>query len=69
MWREDSLYDLVVVIGYNTDPPVPGLGSAIFLHVARTDFSPTEGCIAVERDVIAGLLERLGPGSMIAIRP
>jgi L,D-peptidoglycan transpeptidase YkuD (ErfK/YbiS/YcfS/YnhG family) len=69
MWREDGLYDLVVVIGYNTDPPVPGRGSAIFLHVARPDFSPTEGCIAVERDVIAGLLERLGPGSMIAIRP
>ena len=69
MWREDGLYDLVVVIGYNTDPPVPGLGSAIFLHVARPDFAPTEGCIAIERDVLAGLLARLGPGSTIAIRP
>ena len=35
MWREDGLYDLVVVIGYNVDPAVPGLGSAIFLHVQR----------------------------------
>ena len=49
MWREDGLYDLVVVIGYNTDPPVAGRGSAIFLHVARPDFAPTEGCIAVAR--------------------
>jgi L,D-peptidoglycan transpeptidase YkuD (ErfK/YbiS/YcfS/YnhG family) len=69
MWREDGLYDLVVVIGYNTDPPVAGLGSAIFLHVARPDFAPTEGCIAVEREVLAGLLARIGPGSTIAIRP
>lgn len=69
LWREDGLYDLVVVIGYNTDPPVPGLGSAIFLHVARPDFAPTEGCIAVAREVLAGLLARIGPGSTIAIRP
>jgi L,D-peptidoglycan transpeptidase YkuD (ErfK/YbiS/YcfS/YnhG family) len=69
MWREDGLYDIVVVIGYNTDPPIAGLGSAIFLHVARPDFAPTEGCIAIERDVLAGLLARLGPGSTIAIRP
>lgn len=69
MWREDGLYDLVVTIGYNTDPPVPGRGSAIFLHVARPDFGPTEGCIAVARDVLAGLLGLLGPGSTITIRP
>ena len=69
MWREDGLYDLVVVIGYNTDPPVAGRGSAIFLHVARPDFAPTEGCIAVEREVLAELLPLIGPGSTIAIRP
>ncbi len=69
MWRADGLYDLLVVIGYNTDPPLPGRGSAIFLHVARPDFAPTVGCIAVARDVLAGLLGSLGPGSMITIRP
>lgn len=69
MWRADGLYDLVVVIGYNTDPPVSGRGSAIFLHVATPTFSPTAGCIAVARDVLAGLLPALGPGSMITIRP
>jgi L,D-peptidoglycan transpeptidase YkuD (ErfK/YbiS/YcfS/YnhG family) len=68
MWRADGLYDLVVPIGYNTDPPVPGRGSVIFLHVARPDFAPTEGCIAVARDVLAGLLGLLGPGSTITIR-
>ena len=69
LWREDGLYDLIVVIGYNTDPPVPGRGSAIFLHVAAPDYAPTEGCIAVARDVLLRLLPALGPGSTIAIRP
>ncbi len=47
MWRDDDLYDIVVVLGHNDAPPVPGLGSAIFLHVARPDFAPTEGCVAL----------------------
>jgi L,D-peptidoglycan transpeptidase YkuD (ErfK/YbiS/YcfS/YnhG family) len=69
MWRADGLYDLVVPIGYNTDPALPGRGSAIFLHVARPDFAATEGCIAVAPDILTGLLGLLGPGSMITIRP
>jgi len=68
LWRDDALYDLIVVIGYNTGPVVPGKGSAIFLHCARPDFSPTEGCIAVARDALASLLGLLGPGSTITIR-
>jgi L,D-peptidoglycan transpeptidase YkuD (ErfK/YbiS/YcfS/YnhG family) len=68
MWLADGLYDLVVVIGYNMAPVVPGRGSAIFLHVARSDFAPTAGCIAIERQVLAGLLGLLGPGSRITIR-
>ena len=46
MWREDGLYDLVVVVGYNDDPPEGEWGSAIFLHVAREDYAPTKGCVA-----------------------
>jgi L,D-peptidoglycan transpeptidase YkuD (ErfK/YbiS/YcfS/YnhG family) len=67
MWREDDLYDALVVIGYNMDPVVPGAGSAIFLHVAAPDFAPTAGCIAVEKQVLLGVLPLLGPGSLITI--
>jgi L,D-peptidoglycan transpeptidase YkuD (ErfK/YbiS/YcfS/YnhG family) len=68
MWRDDGLYDIVVPLGYNTDPPVAGRGSAIFLHVAQTDFAPTAGCIAIARDALLGLLPLLGPVSTITIR-
>ncbi len=67
MWREDGLYDALVVIGYNMEPVVPGAGSAIFLHIATPDFAPTAGCVAVKRDVLLGLLPLLSPGSQIAI--
>jgi L,D-peptidoglycan transpeptidase YkuD (ErfK/YbiS/YcfS/YnhG family) len=67
LWREDNLYDALVVIGYNTDPIIPGAGSAIFLHVAAPDFAPTAGCVAVAKDVLLGLLPLLGPGSRITI--
>ena len=68
LWRADGLYDLIVVIGYNTDPIVPGKGSAIFLHCASPDFSGTEGCIAIARGVLAPLLGLLGPGGTITIK-
>jgi L,D-peptidoglycan transpeptidase YkuD (ErfK/YbiS/YcfS/YnhG family) len=68
MWREDGLYDLVVPLGYNTDPPMPGRGSAIFLHVATPEFAPTAGCIAISRDALLALLPLLGPDSTITIR-
>jgi L,D-peptidoglycan transpeptidase YkuD (ErfK/YbiS/YcfS/YnhG family) len=47
LWRRDGLYDLVGVLGWNDAPVVRGQGSAIFLHVARPDFAPTEGCVAL----------------------
>ena len=45
--RSDALYDIVGVLGWNDSPVERGCGSAIFLHVARPDFAPTEGCIAL----------------------
>ncbi len=47
LWRTDGLYDLIGILGWNDAPVVRGRGSAIFLHVARPDHAPTEGCIAL----------------------
>lgn len=67
LWRDDGLYDLVVPLGYNDDPPVPGLGSAIFLHCARPDWGPTEGCVAIARDDLVALLPCCGPETRLRI--
>ena len=48
LWRQDSVYDVIGVLGWNDAPVVAGRGSAIFLHVARPNYAPTEGCVALE---------------------
>jgi L,D-peptidoglycan transpeptidase YkuD (ErfK/YbiS/YcfS/YnhG family) len=67
MWRNDGIYDVLVVIGYNMRPVIAGAGSAIFLHIARPNFSATEGCIAVDRAVLVNLISLLAPESWITI--
>lgn len=69
MWRGDTVYDLVVELGYNDDPPVAGRGSAIFLHVARPGYVPTEGCIGLAEADLRLVLARLTGDSAIEIRP
>lgn len=68
LWRGDGVYDLIVELGYNEDPPVEGMGSAIFLHVARPDYPPTEGCVALAEADLRAVLKQLGGGSLIEIR-
>ncbi len=65
--RDDELYDVVVVLGHNDDPPEPGRGSAIFLHCAKPGYPPTEGCVALARDDLLAVLARAGPGDALTI--
>ena len=67
LWREDALYDVVVVVGYNDDPPEGEWGSAIFLHLAREDFSPTKGCVAFARESMMELLPLLGRDTRLRV--
>lgn len=67
MWRGDGLYDVVVVLGYNDVPRIKNRGSAIFMHVARDGFPPTEGCIALRAADLRRLLAVLPRGSEIVI--
>jgi L,D-peptidoglycan transpeptidase YkuD (ErfK/YbiS/YcfS/YnhG family) len=67
LWRADGLYDIVVVLGCNDCPRVRGRGSAIFLHVAKPGYAPTEGCIALARAHLIRLLECLGPRSALVM--
>ncbi len=68
MWREDHRYDVVVVIGYNDHPVVPGVGSAIFMHLTEDDGGPTAGCIAVSLPDMLEILKVIGPNSVVEIR-
>ena len=56
LWRTDRVYDLIVILGHNDAPVVPGLGSAVFLHVAQPNYAPTAGCVAVSADDLLAIL-------------
>jgi L,D-peptidoglycan transpeptidase YkuD (ErfK/YbiS/YcfS/YnhG family) len=67
MWRDDGVYDLLVVVGYNDDPPEGEWGSAIFLHIARDDMSPTRGCVAFARHDLLELVPLLTPQTKLQV--
>ena len=67
LWREDGLYDLIVPLGYNDAPPIAGLGSAIFLHVAKPGYLPTEGCVALDLPDLLALLPECGQETRLTV--
>jgi L,D-peptidoglycan transpeptidase YkuD (ErfK/YbiS/YcfS/YnhG family) len=56
MRRDDHLYDICIVLAWNIAPRRRGCGSAIFLHLARPGYLPTQGCIALAPRDMARLL-------------
>jgi L,D-peptidoglycan transpeptidase YkuD (ErfK/YbiS/YcfS/YnhG family) len=56
LWREDALYDIIGVLGWNDAPVERGRGSAIFLHLSHPDYAPTDGCVALSLPDLRALL-------------
>ena len=67
LWRTDAVDDLIVVLGYNDRPRMRGRGSAIFMHVARQGYTPTEGCIALRRPHLVWLLGKIGRRTVLQV--
>jgi L,D-peptidoglycan transpeptidase YkuD (ErfK/YbiS/YcfS/YnhG family) len=68
LWRgKDDLYDLILPIGYNDDPVVSGMGSAIFLHVASSNYGTTAGCVALSKHDLLEVLRSVRTGCRIRI--
>ena len=67
MRRADPLYDIVFITDYNYPEAQSGLGSAIFLHQWRRPRFPTEGCIALRRDHLKWIAERVPQGAILGI--
>ena len=68
MLRSDNLYDACIVLDWNISPRRRGRGSAIFFHLARPGFTPTQGCVAVTHAVMARLLPRLSRRTVMVVK-
>lgn len=67
MWRDDPLYDVVIVLDVNLRRRVIGRGSAVFFHLARDGFAPTAGCVAIRAADMRRLLPQLGPRPVMVV--
>ena len=68
LFRDDDLYDIICVLNYNTNPIVPGKGSAIFLHICKPNFEGTEGCVAIEKKNILKLANLIDFNTKLIIK-
>ena len=57
LFRKDNIYDLIIVLNYNTRPIIKFKGSAIFIHVAKKNYFSTAGCIALKKQDLIKLLK------------
>ena len=67
LYRRDNIYDVILVLNYNTNPTIRYKGSAIFIHVARKKFPPTKGCVAISKKNLLYLIEHISKNIKIKI--
>jgi L,D-peptidoglycan transpeptidase YkuD (ErfK/YbiS/YcfS/YnhG family) len=60
-------YKYCMVIEYNTQPVVPGKGSAIFFHLSNPETGPTAGCVAIPEKYMLPLLQWMQPNQQRVI--
>ncbi len=68
MYRNDNIYDALIVLNYNMKPIIKNKGSAIFIHIANKRFKPTEGCVALKKNDLLLLLNVIKKNTQIKIQ-
>jgi L,D-peptidoglycan transpeptidase YkuD (ErfK/YbiS/YcfS/YnhG family) len=67
LYRNDHLYDLIVVLSYNTNPIIKNRGSAIFMHIANNSYKKTKGCIALKKEHLIEIISKIKKNTKIKI--
>jgi L,D-peptidoglycan transpeptidase YkuD (ErfK/YbiS/YcfS/YnhG family) len=67
LYRKDNVYDLILVLNYNMNPVVKDKGSAIFIHIAKKKYQPTQGCIALKKNNLLKLTSKINKNTLIKI--
>ncbi len=65
--RDDELYDICIVLDWNLTARKRRCGSAIFFHLARPGYMPTEGCVAIAPHDMRRLLPFLGKDTVLQV--
>ena len=67
LYKKDNVYDIILVLNYNMNPVVKNKGSAIFIHVTKTNYKKTEGCVAIKKVHLLKIIKELKNNTKIKI--
>ena len=67
LYRRENIYDIILVLNFNMNPVKKNKGSAIFIHVAKKSFQPTQGCIALNKFELIKLVKSIKVNTIVKI--
>ena len=67
-YRKDNIYDILINIKYNHFPIVKNKGSAIFLHLSKKNYKPTNGCVGIKKKDFLKILPLINDKTKILIK-
>ena len=67
LYRNDNVYDIILVLNYNMKPIIKHKGSAIFIHVSKSNYKKTEGCVALKKTHLLKILKQLKKNTLVKI--
>ena len=67
LYRKDNVYDLILVLNYNMSPVIKNKGSAIFIHITKKKYQPTQGCVALKKNNLLKLISKINKKIKIKI--
>ena len=67
LYRRENIYDLILVLNYNMNPIKKNKGSAIFIHIAKNNYSDTAGCIAIKKNQLLKILKDIKSSTRVKI--
>ena len=67
LYKNENIYDIILVLNYNMNPVKKNKGSAIFIHVAKNNFKRTKGCVAIKKISLIKLIKKINPYTKVKI--
>ena len=67
LYKNENIYDMILVLNYNMNPVKKNKGSAIFIHVAKNNFKRTKGCVAIRKIDFIRLIKKINPYTKVKI--
>ena len=67
LYRKENVYDIILVLNYNMKPVIKHKGSAIFIHVSKSNYKKTEGCVALKKTHLLKILKDLKKNTLVKI--